>query len=40
MAEKKIYVAPKPKKQADTKPVVIGAVHKGCQSVSARTKKG
>jgi hypothetical protein len=37
---KKTYEPPKPKQQADTKPVVLGAVHKGCASVSARSKKG
>ena len=37
---KKKYVSPRARKKGDTKSLVVAAIHKGCPSSSARTKKG
>ena len=38
--EEKNYIPPRAKMKGDTKSLVVAAVHKGCSSSSARTKKG
>lgn len=39
MAKKK-YVAPRAKMKGNTKMLVIAAIHKGCPSSAAKSKKG
>jgi hypothetical protein len=37
---KKIYSPPKTKMVGNTKQLIVAAIHKGCNSSAARSKKG